>query len=84
MNSCAYASEGILVYCILGYVLNDTEMALKYQDDILKIQKNALDGLLYSAVGCEGLQLLLNSCQRVGKFLVTDDGDGLLYPVQQV
>lgn len=28
-----------------------------------EISKNALDGLLYSAVGCEGLQLLLNARQ---------------------
>lgn len=46
--------------------------------------QNVLDGLLYSAVGCEGLQLLLNSSQRVGKLLVTDDRNGLFYPVQQV
>ncbi|TNN65914.1 hypothetical protein EYF80_023914 [Liparis tanakae] len=40
--------------------------------------------LLYEhlGVGCEGLQLLLDSGQRVGKLLVADDRDGLFYPVE--
>lgn len=45
---------------------------------------DSLDGLLDSAVGCKGLQLLLNSSQRVSKLLVTDNCNGLFYPVQQV
>ena len=46
--------------------------------------QNVLDGLLYGAIGGEGLQLLLNSSQGVGELLVADDRDGLLNPVQQV
>lgn len=46
-----------------------------------KKYSNLLDGLLYSAVSCKGLQLLLNSSQRVSKLLVADHCNGLFYPV---
>lgn len=51
---------------------------------IVATAAGVLDGLLYSAVGCERLQLLLDSRQRVSKLLVADDSDGLLDPLQQV
>lgn len=44
----------------------------------------SLGRLLYSAVGVEGLKLLLNSGQRVGQFPVVQHDDGLLDPLQQV
>lgn len=45
---------------------------------------DALGRLLYGAVGVEGLQLLLDSGQRVGQFAVVEHNDGLLDPGQQV
>lgn len=45
---------------------------------------DSLGRLLYSAVGVEGLKLLLDSSQRVGKFSVVQHDDGLLDPRQQV
>lgn len=44
----------------------------------------SLGRLLDSAVGVEGLKLLLNSGQRVGQFPVVQHDDGLLDPRQQV
>lgn len=45
---------------------------------------DSLGWLLYSAVGIEGLKLLLNTSQRVGKFPVVQHDDRLLDPRQQV
>lgn len=45
---------------------------------------DSLGRLLYSAVRVEGLKLLLNSSQRVGKFSVVQHNDGLFDPRQQV
>lgn len=45
---------------------------------------DSLGRLLYGAIGVEGLKLLLNSCQRVGKFPVVQHNDSLLNPSQQV
>lgn len=40
--------------------------------------------LLHSAVGAEGLQLLLDAHQGVGKVAAVQDSDGLLDPDKQV
>lgn len=45
---------------------------------------DSLGWLLYSAVGIEGLKLLLNTSQRIGKFPVVQHDYGLLNPRQQV
>ena len=69
-------------FCIC-HLINETKMALNIKMPF-KDPHNVLDGLLDGAVGGEGLQLLLDSGQRVGELLVAEDRDGLLYPVQQV
>ena len=43
-----------------------------------------LGWLLDGAVGAEGLQLLLDTGQGVGKLAAVQDGDGLLEPGEQV
>lgn len=43
-----------------------------------------LGWFFHGAVGVEGLQLLLDSTQRVGQLAVVQDNDGLLDPGQQV
>lgn len=45
---------------------------------------DSLGRLLNVAVGVEGLKLLLNPTERVGKFPVVQDDDGLLDPRQQI
>lgn len=45
---------------------------------------HSLRRLLHGTVGVEGLQLLLNSCQRVGEFPIVQHSDGLLDPHEQV
>lgn len=45
---------------------------------------DSLGRLLDSTVGVEGLKLLLNSSQRVGKFPVVQHDDGLFNPSEQV
>lgn len=44
----------------------------------------SLGGLFHGAVGVEGLQLLLDAHQRVGKLAIVEDNDCLLDPLQQV
>lgn len=46
--------------------------------------QNLLRGFLHSAVGVEGLQLVLHSAQTVGQLPVIQCQDGLLNPLQKV
>ena len=48
----------------------------------LRDVSDVLNGLFDGAVGCEGLQLLLDAGEGVGELLVADDADGLLDPLQ--
>lgn len=45
---------------------------------------NLLGRFLNSAVGVEGLKLLLHPGQRVGQFAVVQDDNGLFDPLEQV
>lgn len=49
-----------------------------------KTVKHSLGWLLYSAVRVEGLELLLDSNQRISKLAVVQDDDCLLDPFQKV
>ncbi len=46
--------------------------------------RHSLGRFLYCPVSVEGLKLLLDSNQRVGKLAVVEDDDGLLDPLQQI
>ena len=50
----------------------------------LQVPRPLLGWLLHSAVGAEGLELLLDACQGVGKLAAVQDSDGLLNPGEQV
>lgn len=66
------------VYNINQFDCEDSEMRKRVR------RCDSLWRLLHSAVGVEGLKLLLDSCQRVGEFPVVQHDDRLLDPRKQV